>query len=81
MPKMDGTGPMGQGTMTGRGMGNCGGGTRHSCCGRMQGLASRFGGFFRSSKNRLQALDEEEKMLVDELEALRAEKEALAEQK
>jgi hypothetical protein len=40
-----------------------------------------FGGFFRSPKNQLQALEDEEKMLSDELEAVRAEKEALKGQK
>jgi len=28
MPRFDGTGPMGQGSMTGRGLGSCGGGRR-----------------------------------------------------
>lgn len=77
MPRMDGTGPMGQGSMTGRGMGFCGGGM--SCRGR--GWGARFGRFFRSPKNQLQALDEEERMLTEELEAVKAEKEALIAQK
>jgi len=76
---MDGTGPMGQGAMTGRGLGPCGGGARAGWCGRFRGMG--FGGFFRSPKNQLQALEDEEKMLSDELEAVRAEKEALKGQK
>ncbi|NLC31765.1 MAG: DUF5320 domain-containing protein [Clostridiales bacterium] len=31
MPRMDGTGPMGTGAMTGRGFGPCGGGQRIGC--------------------------------------------------
>ncbi len=78
MPKMDGTGPLGQGPMTGRGMGPCGGGMRMGCCGRGQGWGAGFRRFFRAPKNQLQALEEEEKMLTEELEAVKAEKEVLA---
>lgn len=78
MPRMDGTGPAGQGPMTGRGMGPCGGGMRAGWCGGCgRGLGAGFGRFFRSPKNQLQALEDEEKMLAEELEAVRAEKEAL----
>jgi hypothetical protein len=75
MPKLDGTGPMGQGPMTGRGLGPCGGGMRRGCWG---------GGFgfrrFISPKNELAALEDEEKMLEEELSALREEKAALKDQ-
>ena len=75
---MDGTGPTGLGSMTGRGLGPCGGaGT--GWCGRARGMG--FGRFFRSPKNQLQALEDEEKMLTNELEAVKAEKQALKDQK
>jgi len=70
MPKLDGTGPAGQGSMTGRGMGSCGGGMRRGwgCCGRRR---------FISPKNEMAALEDEEKMLEEELAAVREEKKAL----
>ena len=70
MPKLNGMGPLGQGPMTGKGMGNC-------RAGRGLGFRRRF----RSSKNEFQALEEEEKMLQEELEAIKEEKEALKETK
>ena len=77
MPKLDGTGPMGQGAGTGRGMGPCGAGMR-------MGWGCR-GGYgrrrFISPKNELSALEDEEKMLLEELEVVKAEKEALKAQK
>ncbi|MDD5071304.1 MAG: DUF5320 domain-containing protein [Patescibacteria group bacterium] len=73
MPRLNGTGPMGQGPMTGRGLGPCGGGMRTGWGGRGFGWRS----FFRSPKNQQQSLDEEEKMLEEELEAVRAEKKSL----
>lgn len=80
MPKFDGTGPTGQGPMTGRGAGSCGGRMRMGrggCCG---GSGLDFRRFF-SPKNELTALENEEKMLTEELEAIKAEKEALKGQK
>ncbi|MDD5099285.1 MAG: DUF5320 domain-containing protein, partial [Candidatus Colwellbacteria bacterium] len=59
MPRFDGTGPAGQGPMTGRGMGPCGRGF-----GRGRGCG--FGRFF-SPKNELSALEAEEKALKEEL--------------
>lgn len=63
MPRFNATGPSGYGPGTGRGLGPCG-------C-----------GFFRtrfySRKNELSALEEEEKFLQEELEAIREEKEIL----
>ncbi len=76
MPNMNGTGPQGQGAMTGRGLGPCGGGKRIFGCGR--GLGRGLGRVFRSPKNQLQALEDEEKMLHEELDAIKAEKEALS---
>jgi len=77
---MNGTGPMGQGPQTGRGMGRCASGERMFWCGRrMMG-----GGVFKvslSSEDQLKALDEEEKALLLDLEAVKAEKEALKDKK
>ncbi|MFA6553446.1 MAG: DUF5320 domain-containing protein [Patescibacteria group bacterium] len=78
MPRVDGTGPLGQGAGTGRGLGPCGGGMR-------QGWGCRGGygfGFrrFISPKNEMAALDEEEKMLKEELQAVKEEKSALQSQ-
>ena len=71
MPKMDGTGPMGQGAGTGRGMGSCGAGagTGRGCCG-VYGQGRRR---FISPKNELSALENEEKMLLEELEVIKTE--------
>jgi len=65
MPRFNGTGPMGQGPRTGRGLGPCGGG---------YGFGFRR---FISPKNELAALEDEEKMLEEELSAIREEKAAL----
>ena len=69
MPKLDGTGPMGQGAGTGRGMGPCGAGLGlgRGCCGGY-GFGRRR---FISSKNELSALENEEKMLEEELKAIK----------
>lgn len=74
MPNMNGTGPLGQGAGTGWGQGACGTGLRRGrgCFGRRQ---------FASPKNELAALEAEEKVLLNELEVIKAEKEALATQK
>ncbi|MFA6307415.1 MAG: DUF5320 domain-containing protein [Patescibacteria group bacterium] len=79
MPKMDGTGPMGQGAGTGRGMGPCGAGNRmgRGCCGGYGQGRRRF----ISPQNELSALENEEKMLLEDLEIIKAEKEALKGQK
>ncbi len=76
MPKLDGTGPRGQGPRTGRGLGFCGGGLGrgYGCC--IGGRGFGFRRFF-SSKNELAALEEEERILEEELIALREEKDAL----
>ncbi|NLE07082.1 MAG: DUF5320 domain-containing protein [Parcubacteria group bacterium] len=77
MPKLDKTGPMGQGPMTGRGMGPCGGGL-----GRGRGFRARSFGCrrFISPKNELASLEEEEKMLEEELAFIREEKKVLQDQ-
>jgi hypothetical protein len=75
MPKLDGTGPAGQGPMTGRGMGNCGGGMR-------RGFGFGFGcRRFISPKNQMISLEEQEKMLEEELSVIKEERKALAGQK
>ncbi|MFA6306797.1 MAG: DUF5320 domain-containing protein [Patescibacteria group bacterium] len=76
MPKLNGTGPMGQGAGTGRGLGPCGGGMR-------LGRGCRGGFGFRrfiSPKNELAALEDEEKILEEELVAVKKEKTALKDQ-
>jgi len=75
MPKLDGTGPMGQGAGTGQGLGHCGAGARRcwGCCG---GYGFGFRRFI-SPKNELTALEDEEKMLEEELAAIKQEKAAL----
>ena len=72
MPRLDGTGPMGQGPMTGRGMGNCGGGMR-----RGFGFGCRR---FISPKNEIASLDEQERMLKEELAIIQEEKKAISDQ-
>jgi len=77
MPGLDGTGPLGQGPRTGRGFGYCP---------RGRWGAAGWGGYgygprrFISPKNKLQALEEEERMLEEELAAIREEKESLKNQ-
>lgn len=75
MPNFDGSGPMGYGAMTGRGMG---------CCGARSGRFRGWGlglGRFRSAKNNLLALEEEEALLKEELAVIEEEKKALRSQK
>ncbi|MCK5021882.1 MAG: DUF5320 domain-containing protein [Candidatus Pacebacteria bacterium] len=67
MPRLDGTGPRGLGSRTGRGCGPC-------CV-----YSPRCRAW--TQKNEKEALDEEEKMLEKELKAVREEKEALKDQK
>ena len=80
MPKLDGTGPSGQGPKTGRGMGNCGGGRglgwgRGYGCGCGGGL---FGRMFYTKEERVELLKDRAIMLEDELKAV---KEELSEKK
>jgi len=78
MPNLDGTGPEGQGPRTGRRFGLCGNrvGRGFGCgrCGCGRGFGFRR---FFSRKNDLATLEEQEKILVEELNAIREEKESL----
>lgn len=76
---MDGTGPCGQGKMTGRGRGNCEGTARMA--GRDFCFSQIFKRALKSPKNQLDLLELEERLLTEELEALRAEKKSLQEGK
>lgn len=72
---MDKTGPLGQGAGTGWGRGHCGSGLRRGYgCRGGYGMGRRR---FISPKNELSALEEEEKMLLENLEIIKAEKQAL----
>ena len=73
MPRLDETGPLGYGPGTGRGLGPCGAGMR-----RGWGYWGSYGSRrYISPKNELAALEDEEKMLEEELSAIREEKAAL----
>ncbi len=78
MPRLNGTGPMGQGPRTGRGFGSCGHGMGRGGygCGNCYG-----GGYnsqrFISPKNELIVLEDEEKILEEQLSIIREEKKAL----
>lgn len=83
MPKMDGTGPRGQGAGTGRGLGPCGAGRglgmgmgRWGCGAWGCGAGRRF----FSPQNELSALETEEQMLAEELRVVREELSALKNQ-
>ena len=84
MPYKDGTGPQGQGPMTGRGFGPCGDG-RGMGMGRRAGFGR--GGGFRSwftssSKGEVkEELDSYKKNLEEELERVKAEQKKLEEEK
>ena len=75
MPQLDGTGPEGMGSGTGRGAGRCGGGRNffRSCCGRRSGR-------FISPVNEMASLEEEEKALEEQLAIIKEEKTALQKQ-
>lgn len=76
MPRLDGTGPQGQGPLTGRGFGSCGAGLR-----RGYGYGRGWGRQrFISPKNELSALEQEEKALQEEIKAIQEEKRALKDQ-
>lgn len=69
MPRQDGTGPMGQGSMTGRGMGPCRGGIRGRGMRRGMGW---FGGRLSKDEEK-EILEEEKKYLEEELEEVKKE--------
>ncbi len=71
MPRYNGTGPLGQGPMTGWGMGPCGAGM-----GWKRGYGRGFGRFWRfgsqiTEKEEKEVLNEEVKILEDELKAIK----------
>lgn len=75
MPKLDGTGPTGQGPKTGRGMGNCAGGKglgwgRGYGCGCGGGY---FGRMFYTKEERSELLKDRKEALENELKALNEE--------
>ena len=81
MPRLDGTGPQGQGPLTGRGMGDCTGAIPVNCFRRGLGLRSRRGmgmGMGWSATDltpgeRKEALKKEKELLKQELEAIEEE--------
>ncbi|HPC12413.1 MAG TPA: DUF5320 family protein [Candidatus Paceibacterota bacterium] len=74
MPNLNGMGPRGGGPMTGRGMGNCPG-ARTGFFGRRRGAQNGLGfRRFFSGRNQMPTLEEQEKFLEEELEAIRKEK-------
>ena len=73
MPKLDGTGPSGQGPKTGRGLGNCGGG-RGLGWGRGYGCGcGLFGRMFYTKEEKDELLKDREVMLENELKAVKEE--------
>ena len=79
MPRIDGTGPQGAGSLTGRGLGPCGRGLargRGSWCGRGLGFGRRW-----TQIDEKAALDEEEQILKEELAQIQEEKKALGNKK
>lgn len=81
MPKFDGTGPMGQGSKTGWGLGPCAGGM-----GFRRGFGRGFGRFWRfgsqvSPKDEKQMLEGEAKILEDDLKAVKERLSELSAQK
>ena len=74
MPGQDGTGPAGQGALTGRGLGPCGGGMRRGC-GR--GFGRGFG-FRRGFATQVTLTkDEEKKILEADLKDIETERETI----
>ncbi len=83
MPRLDKTGPQGQGPMTGRGLGNCedGKGLNNSRIGLGWGRGNRcgcgcgglFGRMFYTKGERTELLKDREAMLEDELKAIKEE--------
>lgn len=87
MPRQNGTGPMGMGPMSGRGMGPCGGGMTY---GRGRGGGRGFGwrrfwGYYPApsvnKKEEVELLTEETQILEDELKAVKARLEEIKNQK
>jgi hypothetical protein len=74
MPNMNGTGPQGQGAMTGRGLGPCGGGMRRGG-GRGLGRGLRRG--LGHGRQATLTKDEEKKILEAELKEIELEKQEI----
>jgi len=77
MPKLDGTGPMGQGPTTGRGMGPCGGGMAYGRQTSGRGLGwRRFWGHFPaltlSKKEEAEILSKEAETIEGELKNIKS---------
>ena len=74
MPKFDGTGPQGMGSMSGRGFGPCGFGMGWKHCGRGRGLGRYFGWNQPQTKEgKLKSLSDYKKALEEELEDVKKE--------
>ena len=73
MPGQDRTGPLGQGPMTGRGLGLCGGGMRRGFCGR--GFGRGMG--FRYARPTTLTEADEKKILESELKEVNLEKQEI----
>lgn len=76
MPRLDGTGPRGQGPMTGRGLGPCGGGYGH---GRGMGYGRGYGLSWNPWSYRQPTATEEKAIIQDDIAALREELKAAEE--
>jgi hypothetical protein len=81
MPRRDGTGPMGQGAMTGGGRGRCGGGAGSQGGGYGRGLgrgcAGEAGDKEASSKTRKELLEEEKEFLLKRIDEISKELESV----
>ena len=75
MPGFDGTGPMGQGSLTGRGMGSCGGGRRFGAGRGFGRRGGARGGFWGGMCNWMPSFsaspDQEKEVLKDEIAYLK----------
>lgn len=77
MPRQNGTGPMGTGPSSGRGMGPCGGGVAYGRRGGGRGLGwRRFWGYYpapnMTKKEESEILSEEAEVLEEELKTVKA---------
>ncbi|MFA6089216.1 MAG: DUF5320 domain-containing protein [Candidatus Woesearchaeota archaeon] len=70
MPNKDGTGPLGQGSTTGRGMGPCG-------CGQRRGFGRGRGMGFRNTNPVILTKEEEKKILEAELKEIDLDKQEI----
>jgi hypothetical protein len=70
MPGQDGTGPLGQGPLTGRGLGPCG-------CGMRRGFGRGYGRGFGFRRQVALTKEEEKKILEAELKEIETEKQTI----